>query len=120
MARVSLSVFLLASSLAWSQYAFSQSAQPTQDPPQTPPSNSPGNAPPTQNKADVNQRIQSSIQDLLSSDPILGDVDVEASVNDESIILTGTVESYAQHQRVLQLVSSYGRWRKIVDKVKMQ
>ena len=100
-------------------------------PPRTPPSTSSDNSqqPPqsaTQNanqgqsKASVNQRIQSSIQELLSSDPVLDGVDIQASVNDESIILTGTVESYAQHQRVLQLVSSYGRWRKIDDKVKMQ
>ena len=41
-------------------------------------------------------------------------------MNDQSIILTGAVQSYAQHQRVLQLVSSYGRWRKIEDKIKMQ
>src|SRR6185369_13620115 len=52
-----------------------------------------------QSKADANQRIQSSIQGLLSDDPVLDGVDVQASVNDESIILTGTVASYAQHQR---------------------
>jgi len=31
--------------------------------------------------------------------------------------LTGKVQSHVQHERVLQLVSSYGRWRKIVDKI---
>jgi BON domain len=125
MARILLCVLLLSAALGFSQQLQSQ------DPPRTPPSNSPDNSqqPPqsaTQNanqdqsQAGVNQRIQSSIQDLLSSDPILSDVDVEANVNDESIVLTGTVESYSQHQRVLQLVSSYGRWRKIDDRVKMK
>ena len=106
---------------------FAQQPPQNQNPPANPHSSSPDNNPqpvqdPSQNqdKASANQRIQSSIQDLLSSDPVLSGVDVEASVNDESIILTGTVDSYAQHQRVLQLVSSYGQWRKIVDKVKMQ
>ena len=121
MARILLCVLLLSAVLGFSQ-------QPqTQDPPRTPPSNAPDNSqqPPQsatqdQSKAGVNQRIQSSIQDLLSSDPILDGVDIQANVNDESIVLTGTVQSYAQHQRVLQLVSSYGRWRKIEDKVKMQ
>jgi BON domain len=120
MARILLCILLLSAVLGFSQ-------QPQhQDPPRNAPSTSPDNSPPTQNatqeqsKSDANQRIQSSIQDLLSSDPILSGVDVEASVNDQSIILTGTVESYAQHQRVLQLVSSYGRWRKIDDRVKMQ
>jgi BON domain len=122
MARILLCLLLLS---ALSEFA--QQPPQSQDPAAKPPSTSPDNNPapaqdPSQNqdKASANQRIQSSIQDLLSSDPVLSGVDVEASVNDESIILTGTVESYAQHQRVLQLVSSYGQWRKIVDKVKMQ
>jgi hypothetical protein len=121
MARILLCVLLLSAA-----FGFSQQPQ-NQDPPRTPPSNSPDNNPPPsqsatqdQSKAGANTRIQNSIQDLLSSDPILSDVDVEANVNDESIVLTGTVESYAQHQRVLQLVSSYGRWRKIDDRVKMK
>jgi osmotically-inducible protein OsmY len=105
---------------------FAQQPQ-DQNPPANPPSSSADNNPQpaqdpsrNQDKASANERIQSSINDLLSSDPVLNGVDVEASVNDESIILTGTVDSYAQHQRVLQLVSTYGQWRKIVDKVKMQ
>jgi len=125
MARISLCILLLSAALGFSQ-------QPqNQDPPRTLPSNSLDNSQQpaqsaTQNtnqdqsKAGANQRIQSSIQDLLSSDPVLSGVDVEASVNDQSIVLTGTVESYAQHQRVLQLVSSYGQWRKIDDRVKMK
>ena len=121
MARILLCILLLSAA-----FGFSQQPQ-NQDPPRTPPPNSPDNSPPPpqsatqdQSKAGANTRIQNSIQDLLSSDPILSDVDVEANVNDESIVLTGTVESYAQHQRVLQLVSSYGRWRKIDDRVKMK
>lgn len=122
MARILLCILLLAALLG-----FSQQQPQSQDPPRTKPSISPDNnpAPPQntpqgQSQAGANTRIQNSIQDLLSSDPILSDVDVEANVNDESIILTGTVKSYAQHQRVLQLVSSYGRWRKIDDRVKMK
>lgn len=121
MARMLLCILLLSALLGFAQQPQSQTT------PAKPPSTSPDNNPapaqdPAQNqdKASANQRIQSSINDLLSSDPVLSGVDVEASVNDQNIILTGTVESYAQHQRVLQLVSSYGQWRKIVDKVKMQ
>ena len=73
-----------------------------------------------QDQSGQNQRIQSSIDDLLSSDPVLSGTDVNAAVDDQSITLTGHVDSYQQHQRVLQLVSSYGRWRKIVDQVKMK
>jgi BON domain len=120
MARVSLCIVLLSAVMA-----FSQQQPQSQDPPTVKPS---GNKSPSpsqddsqnQSNADANQRIQSSIQNLLSDDPILDGVDVQASVNDESIILTGTVASYAQHQRVLQLAAQYGRWRKIDDRVKMQ
>jgi hypothetical protein len=123
MARISLCIVLLSAVMA-----FSQQQPQSQDPPTAATANPSGNNPSlppqddsqNQSKADANQRIQSSIQDLLSDDPVLDGVDVQASVNDESIVLTGTVASYAQHQRVLQLAAQYGRWRKIDDRVKMQ
>ncbi|HLK53889.1 MAG TPA: BON domain-containing protein, partial [Candidatus Angelobacter sp.] len=73
-----------------------------------------------QDQSGQNQRIQSSIDDLLSSDPVLSGTDVNVAVDDVNITLTGHVDSYAQHQRVVQLVAQYGRWRKIVDQVKMK
>ena len=120
----SVSVFVLAAALylpvGSSQ---SQSAQPT-NPPQPDPSTSSQNSPQSssndQSQADANQRIQSSLSDLLSNDAVLDGTDVQVAVNDQSITLSGTVQSYAQHQRVLQLAAQYGRWRKIVDNVKSQ
>jgi hypothetical protein len=108
--------------------AFSQQSPQGQDSPQATPSTAPGNipsqslevAPSDQTRDEANTMIENSIQDVLSSDPILDGVDVQASVNDQSITLTGTVESYAQHERVLELVSSYGRWRAIDDRVRMR
>jgi hypothetical protein len=78
-----------------------------QAPPETPQAQNPGQ----------NRRIQDSISDLLSSDPVLSGSDVDAAVDDHNIVLTGKVQSHVQHERVLQLVASYGRWRKIVDKI---
>ena len=105
--------------------------QQSQNPPPTDPSASnptnqtnaqqhPTPTPNPQDQSGQNQRIQSSIDDLLSSDPVLSGTDVNVAVDDQNITLTGHVDSYQQHQRVLQLVSSYGRWRKIVDQVKMK
>lgn len=85
-------------------------------PPSSPHSSSPPETPQAQNPGQ-NRRIQDSISDLLSSDPVLSGSDVDATVDDHNIVLTGKVQSHVQHERVLQLVSSYGRWRKIVDKI---
>jgi osmotically-inducible protein OsmY len=75
-------------------------------------------SPQPQANPDVNRRIHDSITDLLSSDPVLSGADVNATVDDKNITLTGTVKSHAQHQRVLQLAAQYRRWREIVDQIK--
>jgi len=71
-----------------------------------------------QNKSSANSTIQSNIESVLQGDPILSSANVEATVDDHNITLTGTVESYAQHQSVLHLVEPYTRYRKVVDKIK--
>jgi osmotically-inducible protein OsmY len=104
-------------------------SQPSNDPQQTAASSSGAqsasggthahtpSAAPSQTQSGANGRIQDSISDLLNSDPVLNGSDVDATVDDNNIVLTGKVQSHVQHERVLQLVSSYGRWRKIVDKI---
>jgi osmotically-inducible protein OsmY len=76
--------------------------------------------PAPQTDSSANQRIHDSISDLLDSDQVLSGAHVEVKVDDRDITLSGTVESYAQHQRVLQLAAQYGRWRNIVDKIQMK
>ena len=98
-----------------------------QDPQQSPaanPSPSPGQSaqpqpPPAvhQDMSENNSRIQRSVQDLLQGDPVLSSADITTTVDDYAITLTGTVDSYAQHQRAMALVSQYSRYRKIVDKI---
>jgi osmotically-inducible protein OsmY len=73
-----------------------------------------------QEKEEANDQIQTNLQSALDDDPILTDSDVAANVDDESITLTGTVQSYQQHQRVLELVSPYSDSREIVDKLKVE
>ena len=75
---------------------------------------------PLQDKAAGNERIQNNLQSAFDDDPTLSGAQVVAAVDDQSITLTGTVESYLQHQRVLQLVSPYFSYRAIVDKVTVQ
>jgi len=75
---------------------------------------------PPRDQTGANRRIHDSIDDLMSSDPVLSGSDVEVDVDDHNVTLTGSVESHVQHQRVLQLVAPYARWRKIVDKLKLE
>jgi osmotically-inducible protein OsmY len=75
---------------------------------------------PLQDKAEGNDRIQSNLQSAFDGDPTLRGADLTASVDDERITLTGSVESYLQHQRVLELVSPYSSYREIVDNVTVQ
>lgn len=70
-----------------------------------------------QSKSEANSRIQRSAEDLLSGDPQLTSADVQVNVDDHTITLTGTVDSYAQHDRVLALMHQYSRYRRIVDKL---
>lgn len=91
----------------------------------SPPQTSPGDTAQEQpspaaasSNSEANSRIQRSVEDLISGDPQLSSADVEVSVDDSSITLTGTVDNYAQHHRVLVLVEQYSRWRKIVDNLK--
>jgi osmotically-inducible protein OsmY len=75
---------------------------------------------PSQDQTGANRRIHDSIDDLMSSDPVLSGSDVEVAVDDHNVTLTGSVKSHVQHQRVLQLAAPYARWRNIVDKLKLE
>ena len=70
-----------------------------------------------QDKASVNSNIESNLQSALSSDPVLSGADVQASVDDVAITLTGSVQSEGQHRRALAFASQYAQYRKIVDKI---
>lgn len=65
----------------------------------------------------ANSDIQSQVENAVGNDPSLSGAQVQASVDDQSITLTGTVQSQAQKDRVMALVSPYQGRRKIVDKV---
>jgi len=119
----SLSLFVLCAALTAFALQSQGQDQHSPAPPSTHESSQSQPAPqpsPPSDETEANRRIRDSVNDLLSSDPGLSGSDVEVEVNDQNIVLTGSVESYTQHQRALQLVSSYGRWRRIVDKLQMK
>ena len=112
-----LSTLLMLAMPLWSQDSPPPSSPHASSPPDSQAQPTPPETPQAQSSSGQNRRIQDSISDLLNSDPVLSGSDVDAVVDDHNIVLTGKVQSHVQHERVLQLVSSYGRWRKIVDKI---
>lgn len=103
--------------------------QPQQNPPaQSTPGANPGGSPQpspyaspggggSQDKAQNNSQMESDIRSVLSADPALSGTDVQASVDDINITLTGSVQSQAQVERVMALVSPYARYRNVVNKI---
>lgn len=61
--------------------------------------------------------VQQQIQQGLKSEPALRDSNVGAHVDENSVILTGTVDSEQQHDLALRIAQSYAGDRKIVDKI---
>jgi osmotically-inducible protein OsmY len=70
-----------------------------------------------QDKSGVNSQIQSNLRSALSSDPALSGTDVETTVDDVNITLSGTVQSQAQLDRAMALTSPYASYRNVVNKV---
>jgi BON domain-containing protein len=63
--------------------------------------------------------VQAQIQQGLNSEPMLRNSGVGVHVDDESVVLTGTVDSERQHDLALRIAQSYAGDRKIVDKIKV-
>ncbi|SRR6266496_2138885 len=108
--------------------------QPGQPPPTTPP---PQGTPPTfpEDRAPRQQmppdqeappqgeelstpEVQQQIQQGLNSEPGLRNSNVGVHVDENSVVLTGTVDSEQQHDLALRIAESYAGDREIVDKIK--
>ena len=62
---------------------------------------------------------QQRIQQALNSEPTLQNSNVGVHVDENSVILTGTVNSEQQHDLAVRIARSYAGDRKIVDKIKV-
>jgi hypothetical protein len=67
-----------------------------------------------------NPEIQQKIGEKLSTEPMLAGVNVNVSVDDKSVVLTGTVQDKQQHDLALRIAGSYADQREIVDKIQVQ
>jgi osmotically-inducible protein OsmY len=104
-----------------------QTAPPEQRPPGMPSQTTPGTEIPNQQippdtKAPMpgelsSPDIEKQLQKELSRNPVLSQANLKAIVDDQNVVLSGTVENTRQHDLAVQLAQSYAGRRKIVDKI---
>jgi osmotically-inducible protein OsmY len=63
--------------------------------------------------------IQQRISDDLNNDPSLANTNVAATVDENSIVLTGIVSTPQQHDIAVHIALSHAGSRQIVDKIKI-
>ena len=119
---------LLLASLGFAQ----QQGPPSTSPPyQTPPTFPEGRqAPPTaQMPPDTqappprtmsSEQAEQQITHRLSSEPALANANVDAKVDENSVVLTGSVDTETQHDLAVRIAQSYAGDRKLVDKIKVR
>jgi BON domain len=75
-------------------------------------------APPPQTMS--TERVEQQITQRLSSEPTLAKSNVDAKVDENSVVLTGSVDTETQHDLAVRIAQSYAGDRKIVDKIKVK
>ena len=90
---------------------FPQEQSPTQ--PMPPDTKAP--APEKLNSAEVQQQIQKK----LTTEPVLAQTNLRVKVDDDSVVLSGTVDDERQHDLALRIAQSYAGDRRIVDNIQI-
>jgi osmotically-inducible protein OsmY len=80
-------------------------------PPDTP-------APPAQTMP--SQRVEGQILDQLKAEPTLSGTNIDARVDNDSVVLTGSVDTLAQRDLAVQVAQSNAGNRRIVDHIKVK
>ncbi len=126
MKLLSLGAFLLIAASLMAQ----QGLPPYNPPPYSTPPTFPGQQNPSQPmppdtkaappEAPPSADTQTQIQKKLTTEPLLANTSVEATVDDKSVVLSGAVENEQQHDLALRIAQSYAGDRRIVDKIHIQ
>jgi hypothetical protein len=109
---------------------FAQQQPPSTSPPyQTPPTLPEGSQAPREqmppdmdapaHEASVAQ-VEQQIMDHLSAEPTLAHTNVGAKVDEDSVLLTGTVDTQTEHDVAVRIAQSYAGGREIVDKINIR
>jgi len=66
------------------------------------------------------ERVEQQITQHLSSEAALAKTNVDAKVDESSVVLTGSVDTETQHDLAVRIAQSYAGERKLVDKIKVR
>jgi osmotically-inducible protein OsmY len=66
------------------------------------------------------QQVEQQIMEHLNTEPTLAKTSVNAKVNNDSVLLTGTVDTQTEHDVAVRIAQSYAGDRKIVDKINIR
>jgi len=103
---------------------------PTTAPPyQTPPTFPEGQTPRSQMPPDTqatppetmsDQSVEGKILDELRTESTLSGTNVDAKVDQNSVVLTGSVDTMTQHDLAIRIAQTNAGDRKVVDKIKVK
>lgn len=75
-------------------------------------------APPAQTMS--SQRVEGQILQQFRAEPTLSGTNIDARVDDNSVVLSGNVDTLAQHDLAIQIAQSNAGNRRIVDKINVK
>jgi len=75
-------------------------------------------APPAETMS--SQQVEGQILQQFKAEPTLSDTNIDARVNDSSIVLSGNVDTLAQHDLAIQIAQSNAGNRRVVDRIHVQ
>jgi osmotically-inducible protein OsmY len=75
-------------------------------------------APPPQ--AMSSEQVEGHILNQLKAEPTLSSTNVDARVDDGSVVLTGSVDTMTQHDLAIRIAQSNAGDRRVVDKIKVK
>ncbi len=75
-------------------------------------------APPAQTMS--SQQVEGQILQQFRDEPTLSGTNIDAKVNDHSVVLSGNADSLAQHDLAIQIAQANAGNRRVVDRIKVK
>jgi hypothetical protein len=66
------------------------------------------------------EKVEGQILDQLRAEPSLSATNIDARVDDNSVVLTGSVDTMIQHDLAVRIAQSNAGDRKVVDRIKVK